>query len=118
MLIYQGLIPLAELRSVKAIALELPPRGATVAVLGDYPTSAGYYSGYIINKLEENGEEMVPEGPWSGKYTMPTETVAAFNTRTIGNPNTYILVSEGNKLTLAGFQPVARDRKYTLYKRE
>jgi hypothetical protein len=56
-------------------------------------------------------------GVWSGKYTMPSEPVAAFLARTAGKPAVY-LVSGGEKKVPPGFRKVGEYGKYDLYKRE
>lgn len=114
LLIYNGLIPLAESRSARAAAAALPARGASVAAIGEYPTSAVFYSGYLVPRLVET---VAPrQSVWAGKYTMPTETAAAFAARTAGSPETYLLVSRGNQ-PLAGFRLVADFGRLAVYKK-
>jgi 4-amino-4-deoxy-L-arabinose transferase-like glycosyltransferase len=91
--IHNGLIPLAMTRSAKVIAQALPSEGAVVASYGDYATSAVYYSGYTIPKLVNSRAESQARGVWSGKYTMPTETMPDFANRTNNHFNTYVLVN-------------------------
>lgn len=116
LLIYQGLVPLAETRSAKAVVSTLPARGAEVAAYGDYPTSAVFYSGYTIPRLQD-APDSAAAGVWAGKYTMPKETTASFSARTAQNPEVYILANTGITPPLEGLQPVAEAGKYTLYKR-
>ncbi|MBP2645549.1 MAG: hypothetical protein H6Q75_989 [Firmicutes bacterium] len=91
-IISMALVPIAQTRSAKEAVALLPKSGAVVASYGDYPTSAAFYSGYTIPSLVENEEEFVSQNVWSGKYTMPKETVAAFSARTLHQPETYLLV--------------------------
>lgn len=116
-IIYQGLIPLAETRSAKAVAAALPPSGATVAAAGGYPTSAVFYSGYTIPRLVADGTPPA-NNVWAGKYTMPTETTAAFAARTAGRPDAYIIGSDDSGPAVPGFRKVGDFGRYTLYKRE
>jgi len=117
LLIYQGLIPLAETRSAKTIVGAIPARGAVVAAYGAYPTSAVFYSGYPISRLVQDNTESAAGDVWAGKYTMPTETVATFAARTAQKPETYILVNQGTALPLSDLQAVAEFGKFSLYKR-
>jgi 4-amino-4-deoxy-L-arabinose transferase-like glycosyltransferase len=117
LLIYQGLIPLAEIRSAKAIVGSMPARGAVAGAFGAYPTSAIFYSGYPIVRLVPDTADLTASGVWAGKYTMPTETVSAFAARTAQNPETYILISQGSDPPLSGLQEIAGAGKFTLYKR-
>jgi len=116
LIISQAMIPLAATRSAKAAAKVLPSSGAVVAAYGDYPTSAGFYSGYLIPHLVL-AENTVAHNVWAGKHTEPTETVAAFTERTADNPETYILVGKDSQLPLNGFQQVGEYGNYDLYKR-
>lgn len=115
-LLFQCLIPLAEIRSAKAVADALPASGATVAAAGVYPTSAVFYSGYSMPRLVA-AETPPSAGVWAGKYTMPTETVAAFLARTAGLTDVYI-ISRGDGAPVPGFRKVGDYGRYTLYKRE
>lgn len=117
LLIYQGLIPLAGSRSAKAIVAAVPARGAEIGSFGEYPTSAVFYSGYPMPRLVSGNTDLSDGGVWAGKYTMPTETVASFAARTAGNPETYILVRQGNAPPLSDLQAVAESDRYVLYKR-
>jgi 4-amino-4-deoxy-L-arabinose transferase-like glycosyltransferase len=118
LLIHNGLIPLAEMRSAKNIATMLPAGSANVASYGDYSTSAVFYSGYNISRLV-NEKTNQQQGVWSGKYTMPTETLNAFNSYTMS----YILVKNNDndsfvKESIAKyFLPIAHDSTTTLYQR-
>lgn len=119
MLIHNGLIPLAETRSAKNIAAMLPARGAIVGSYGDYSTSAVFYSGYNIPRLV-HGQESPNENVWSGKYTMPTKTLADFETYTAGS---YIFVKNRDKDSFthepfaANFSSIATGSAITLYQR-
>lgn len=115
LLIYQGLVPMATARSAKAAAAALPPQGATVAAIGDYPTSAVFYSGYQIPRLADTVS--APQNVWAGKYTMPMETPAAFAARTAGRPETYLIVSRGHQ-PLPGFRQIADYGRLSVYKKE
>ncbi|HWQ60776.1 MAG TPA: hypothetical protein VN521_00590, partial [Negativicutes bacterium] len=115
LLIYQGLVPMAATRSAKAAAAALPARGATVAAIGDYPTSAVFYSGYLIPRLTD--AVAAPQNVWAGKYTMPVETTAAFTARTAGQPETYLIVSRGAS-PLPGFRQLADFGRLAVYKKE
>lgn len=118
LLIYNGLIPLAETRSDKKIVAMLPAQDAKIASYGDYSTSAVFYSGYNIPKLI-NEEDNQQHGIWSGKYTMPTETIKSFNSYT----KSYILVKNNEKANFINepfakqFLPIANDITTTLYQR-
>jgi hypothetical protein len=119
MLIHNGLIPLAETRSAKNIAAMLPARDAIVGSYGEYSTSAVYYSGYTIPRLVI-GQESPQEDVWSGKYTMPTETITKFNNYSTGS---YILVKNKDKDNFTcepfatNFSPIATGSAITLYQR-
>ena len=118
MLIHNGLIPLAVTRSAKNIVTMLIMRDARVASYGDYSTSAVFYSGYNIPRLI-TAKDHQQEGVWSGKYTMPTETINEFNSYTMS----YILVKNNdndsflNEPIAKHFSPVANDSTTTLYQR-
>jgi 4-amino-4-deoxy-L-arabinose transferase-like glycosyltransferase len=118
LLIHNGLIPLAEIRSDKNIVSMLPEQDAKIASYGDYSTSAVFYSGYYIPKLV-NQEDNQPQGVWSGKYTMPTETIKAFNSY----ERSYILVKNNEKESFVNepfakqFSPIVSDSTTTLYQR-
>jgi hypothetical protein len=73
------LVPLAHNRSAKEVVRSIPETGALVGMYGEYSTSAGYYSGYIIPKLTVTPEVRNTDSVWSGKYTMPTQTLADFS---------------------------------------
>jgi 4-amino-4-deoxy-L-arabinose transferase-like glycosyltransferase len=115
-LITQGLIPLAQDRSAKAVAVALPPSGAEVAAIDTYATSAVFYSGYTIPKLVAEGTPP-SAGVWAGKYTMPTESVASFAARTAGRTDAYI-IGDADGTKVPGFRKVGDYGRYTLYKRE
>jgi len=115
LLIWQGLAPMAAARSAKEAAALLPPQGATVAAIGDYPTSAVFYSGYPIPRLADTAA--APGNIWAGKYTMPTETTAAFAARTAGLPETYLLVGRGRE-PLPGYYKLADFGRLAVYKKE
>ncbi len=115
LLIYQGLVPLAASRSAKAAAAALPAQGATVAAIGEYPTSAVFYSGYRITRLADTAA--APQSVWAGKYTMPTETAAAFAARTAGQAATYLIVSRGHQ-PLPGYVRLADFGRLAVYKKE
>ncbi|MDR3565067.1 MAG: glycosyltransferase family 39 protein [Negativicutes bacterium] len=115
-LIFQGLIPLAETRSARAVIRDIPVQGAIVAAYGEYPTSAVFYSGYRIPRLVQDNKEVPPGDVWVGKYTMPTEGVASFAARSTGNPDTYVLISRGSIFPLSGYQPVAEFGRFSLQK--
>lgn len=115
LLIYQGLVPLAASRSAKQVAAALPP-GATVASIGEYATSAVFYSGLRIPRLVESetpGEKNV----WAGKYTMPTETRSAFAARTATVPDVYLLVSRGHQ-PLPGFRKIEDFGRLAVYQKQ
>jgi 4-amino-4-deoxy-L-arabinose transferase-like glycosyltransferase len=115
-LIYQHLIPMAGERSAKAVSQMLPAAGADVAALGEYPTSAVFYSGYLMSRLESNGDTRA-SGVWAGKYTMPTEAFDAFVKRTADNPESYIIVTGLRQPVIKGFHPIYATDKTILYKR-
>ncbi|WP_346354465.1 glycosyltransferase family 39 protein [Azotosporobacter soli] len=70
--------PLVQSRSAKDIAPYFPAETerALIACYGDYPTSAVFYGNQKIVRLAEakNPERDI----WAGKYTMPTQSAAAF----------------------------------------
>lgn len=113
-LIYQGLVPLAASRSAKPLAAALPP-GAAVASIGEYPTSAIFYSGLIIPRLA--AETAAPANPWAGKYTMPSETPAAFAARTAGRSDVYLIVGRDHQ-PLPGFRMVQDFGRLALYQKQ
>lgn len=122
LLIANGLAPLSAMRSGKAVASLLPPQGATVASFGDYSTSGVFYSDYTIPRLVQEGEGKQQDA-WAGKYTMPTETIPAFDTATATNPMTYILVHRKNQNGFLsqsfskGFQLIGTTDNILLYQR-
>lgn len=69
----------ARLRSAEGLAHLTP--GAAVACYEDYQTSAVFYTGRPIVKLQEAGRG---GGVWAGKHTMPCESAAAFAADTRG----------------------------------
>jgi 4-amino-4-deoxy-L-arabinose transferase-like glycosyltransferase len=73
-----ALLPLAHNRSAQEIVRALPSNGALVGMYGDYAASADYYSGYVIPKLTETPEVRSNDSVWSGKYTMPIQSIADF----------------------------------------
>jgi 4-amino-4-deoxy-L-arabinose transferase-like glycosyltransferase len=113
LLIYQGLIPLAASRSAKAAAAALPAHGAVVGSIGEYPTSAVFYSGYLIPRLVDVVQ--TPQSVWAGKHTMPVETKAAFAARTAGSPEVYLLVGRGGE-PLPGYIKLADFGRLAVYK--
>ncbi|MBP2651144.1 MAG: hypothetical protein H6Q74_1969 [Firmicutes bacterium] len=114
-----GIIPLAGDHSAKTAVSLLPYKGATVAVYGDYTTSAVFYSGYSVMWLVDNAAELVPQDVWSsGKHIMPGETVASFNERTTNIPETYLLVNGPESSPLTGVSKIADFGKLKLYKRD
>ncbi|MBP2639926.1 MAG: hypothetical protein H6Q66_877 [Firmicutes bacterium] len=122
-LIYSVLMPLADSRSARDIVQHLPSKGADVAMYGDYATSAVFYSGYEIPELFLEGGKKDTSGVWSGKYTMPTETIDDFTVRTRDRQEVYILVkSEENRFLSEPiadrFQLVARYGRLTLFKQQ
>jgi 4-amino-4-deoxy-L-arabinose transferase-like glycosyltransferase len=114
LLIHQVLVPMAAERSAKHAAAALPPAGATVAIIGEYATSAVFYSGYVIPQLV--GTVASPQGVWAGKYTMPTEAVDAFTARTAGRPEVYLLVGKGGA-PLPGYKKIAEFERHAVYKK-
>ncbi len=115
MVIYQVLMPMAASRSAKEAATTLPVQGATVGAVGDYHTSAVFYSGYAIPRLVKNAATST--NVWAGKHTMPTETTAAFAARTAGRPEIYLLVGRGGA-PLEGYTQIASFPRITVYKKE
>jgi len=121
LLVGNGVVPLAQSRSAKLVIQHLPKQDATVASYGEYAASAVFYSGYIMPRLvtEHDSKESV----WSGKYTMPTETISQFDFNTADKPSTYILVkakdqSQFQKEAIAKhFTPVYNYANMTLYRR-
>lgn len=119
-----GFASYADTRSAKVVAAALPKEGAIVASYGDYPTSAVFYSDYLIIRLVTGKESNEPRGIWAGKYTMPTEPEDVFYARTLTNPATYVIVNAHDqqqfqaKLQVQNFVPVASHGKMTLYKRK
>ena len=75
----------ARLRSAEGLAHLRP--GAALACYEDYQTSAVFYMGRPVVKLQEAGRG----GVWAGKHTMPRETAAAFAERTRGK-DAYVFV--------------------------
>ncbi len=114
LLIGQGLVPLAASRSAKAAAAVLPAQGATVAAIGDYPTSAVFYSGHRITRLVDTIQ--APQSVWAGKHTMPTESKAEFAARTAGQPEVYLFVAKGGE-PLAGYSKIAQFDRLAVYKK-
>ncbi len=122
-LVHSVLIPMADLRSARKTAQHLPANGAIVAIYGDYATSAVFYSGYEIPQLASDASSRDTRSVWSGKYTMPVETVADFASRTAGSQETYILLKSTekrffNEPVAARFRPVAQEGKYILFKKQ
>ena len=121
---YYGFSAYADARSAKALITALPKEGAIVASYGDYPTSAVFYSDYLVIRLVTSEESIKARGIWAGKYTMPTEPEDVFYTRTLTNPATYVVVNAHDqqpfqaKLQIQNFVPVSSHGKMTLYKRE
>jgi 4-amino-4-deoxy-L-arabinose transferase-like glycosyltransferase len=96
LLIQSALVPLAEQRSAKTIVQNLPTQGAMVGLYGDYATSAVFYSGYTIPQLKDDATEETTS--WSGKYTMPKETVTAYTQRALQHDSAYLLVTDNVRL--------------------
>lgn len=94
LLIQSVLIPLADRRSARIIVQNLPKTGAIVGSYGNYATSAVFYSGYTIPLLKLETNALEEESSWSGKYTMPKETLAAFRERTIKQQAVYLLATD------------------------
>jgi 4-amino-4-deoxy-L-arabinose transferase-like glycosyltransferase len=122
LLIHNGLVPLTQSRSAKAVVQPLPQEGAAVASYGEYATSAVFYSGYLIPQLSSKPDNY-GQGVWSGKYTMPLETVEEFDQRTLHHPSTYILVKADDQNPFRAeprfqnFVPVIQYDNMTLYQR-
>jgi len=122
-IIHSALVPLAHSRSAYDIVQKLPPTGAIVALYGDYATSAVFYSGYVIPQLVSENNKKDASGVWSGKYTMPTETIGGFASRTADRQEVYVLVKSAEKRFLSEtiaerYQVVAQDGKLTLFKQQ
>jgi len=122
-LLHNVLIPYAHSRSAKDIVNHIPQNGAIVAMYGDYATSAVYYSGYRIPQLISENDKKEDYGVWSGKFTMPTETIHDFALRTNNQQEVYILVKSTEKQFLSEpvavrFEIVARDAKSILFKQK
>ena len=113
-LIQQGLVPLAASRSAKDLTAALPP-GAAVASVGEYPTSAGFYSGLTIPRLTAETADLA--NPWAGKYTMPSETPAAFTARTAGRADVFLIVGRGQQ-PLPGYRLVEDFGRLALYQKQ
>ncbi|MCE5287414.1 MAG: glycosyltransferase family 39 protein [Pelosinus sp.] len=92
LLIHSVLVPLAEQRSARIIVQNLPKAGAIVDSYGDYATSAVFYSGYTITDIKTTVAEEKTE--WSGKYTMPKETLAGFQARAAQHTAVYVLTTD------------------------
>lgn len=116
------LVPLAWSRSAKAVAQTIPKEGAVVGSYGEYMTSAVFYSGYAIPNLT-SGQEKSDSGAWSGKYTMPTETISSFDARTHNDNKAYILMKAKDQTQIAierkkqGYLPVISFSDITLYQK-
>lgn len=115
LLIHQVLVPMSASRSAQEAAAVLPATGATVGAVGDYHTSAVFYSGYAIPRLVETAAP--PQSVWAGKHTMPTETTAAFAARTAGLPEVYLLVGRGGE-PLPNYTKIASFPRMAVYKKE
>lgn len=120
-IVRNGLAPFADSRSAKAIMEYLPvENNLQVASYGDYATSAVFYSGYTIPKLNSIAKN---DNVWSGKYTMPSETIDSFLARTAGKHSIYLLVNLNEQQLFLrenwaqDFVPVAAHDNMTLYKR-
>ena len=123
LLLHSLLIPLAGSRSARDIVQRLPATGAAVVMYGDYATSAVFYSGYEIPELFLEDSKKDTRGVWSGKYTMPTETIDDFTARTKDRQEVYILVkSEENRFLSEPmadrFRVVTREGRLTLFKQQ
>lgn len=112
----------AQMRSTE-MADHLPQnQDAQIAIYGDYEASAVFYSGHTIIKLEDNLNE-TEKSSWSGKYTMPKATFAAFTEETKENNQVYIIVSERNNWKFlindfaAGYRLVLADKNHRLYQK-
>lgn len=113
----------AQMRSTE-MADHLPQnQDAQIAIYGDYEASAVFYSGHTIIKLEDNLNE-TEKSSWSGKYTMPKATFAAFTEETKENNQVYIIVSERNNWKFlindfaAGYRLVLADKNHRLYQKK
>lgn len=116
LLISHGLIPLAEARSAKTVVRALPPDAVEITAFGDYPTSAVFYSGRKVTHLVQSAD-VSDKGVWSGKYTMPTETVASFSTRTANIPGTYVIVSDDLNPPFKDSKLIGTFERMSLYQR-
>lgn len=121
-LIDKGMIPLAMERSTKNLALKLPKEEAVLGLYGEYAASAVFYSGYPAPLLTKDAENHAVEESWSGKYTMPKESVLSFLNRT-NNQETYVLVLSHQpqefleQTSDMQFMEIASRNHATLYKR-
>lgn len=120
-LLSQVVIPLAENRSANKISAYIPKTEVKVGSYGEYSTSAVFYSDYIIPSLVT--EKADPNTDlWSGKYTMPEETISNF--LLAQNRVTFILVKDKNKDAFQqesfskDFFPVHYENNITLYQRK
>jgi 4-amino-4-deoxy-L-arabinose transferase-like glycosyltransferase len=116
-----ALLPMAHSRSAQGIVRNIPPSGALVGMYGNYATSADYYSGYIIPKLTETLEVRANDSVWSGKYTMPIQTIGNFLQQRQKEQRVFILMEskeEANFTALAdtvGFLKIAEHDGFSLY---
>lgn len=117
-------VPLAHARSAKDISSYIPA-AATVGSYGDYSTSAVFYSGAAIVRLEDRVENVSPTAlSWGEKYTMPTESVTQFMARTENQGDVYIMAKLADQSKFrnlpgaARFTPVAARGGITLYRQQ
>lgn len=107
----------ARLRSAEG--LEYLPPGAAVACYEDYQTSAVFYTGAAIVKLQE---AVRGDSVWAGKYTMPRQTAAQFAAATRGRP-AYVFVFREKDARFcrsalgASCRLVFAGRKFNLYEK-
>lgn len=89
--LFSLIVPLVEGRSANDVAVLLPPptEDAAVACYGDYATSAVFYSGRTVKRLDDS--VVARNDIWAGKYTMPTQKTADFLAE--ARPS-YLLVKE------------------------
>lgn len=122
-LIASAVIPYTDLRSAKALSASLTQDDIVVGAVGDYPTSAVFYSGKLVTRLVNDPAQLEIQGVWAGKYTMPMETLDDFQKRTSHNKEVYLIVNQHGsdkgtvKLSDKGFAPVFDHGYATLYKK-
>lgn len=110
----------AKMRSTDIVDHLPQNQDAQIGIYGDYETSAVFYSGHTIIKLEEAAAE---KGSWSGKYMMPQATFTTFEEETKENNQVYIIVSQKNnwKFSMSSFAEnyrlVLADKNHMLYQK-